>query len=93
MHKNYKTVVLKYMFLRSPGEWYKSVTAMEAALFFHAYLMEKPYGRDADLADQRGKSLHVYDEMKVARLIAEMPMTKWRVLRRGRLLLRLGNFI
>ena len=45
--------------------------------FFHAYLMEKPYRRDADLSDRQGQSLREYDEDKVTKLVATMPMTKW----------------
>lgn len=66
---------------------------MEAAPFFHAYLMEKPYRRDADLADKRGKSLHVYDEVKVAKLIAEMPMTKWSGSSKGKITFEDGTFV
>lgn len=77
MSKSYKMVVLKYMLTRGPADWYKPVTAKEVAPFFHAYLMEKPYRRDADLADKQGVSLHEYNEAKVAKLIETMPMTKW----------------
>ena len=77
MSKSYKMVVLKYMLTRGAANWYKPVTAIEVAPFFHAYLMEKPYRRDADLADKQGLSLHAYNEAKVAKLIETMPMTKW----------------
>ena len=77
MSKSYKMVVLKYMLTRGAANWYKPVTATEVAPFFHAYLMEKPYRRDADLADKQGLALHDYNEAKVAKLIETMPMTKW----------------
>lgn len=77
MNKSYKMVVLKYMLSRGAANWYKPVTAREVAPFFHAYLMEKPYRRDADLADKQGLTLHEYNEAKVAKLIETMPMTKW----------------
>lgn len=77
MSKSYKMVVLKYMLTRGPADWYKPVTAKEVAPFFHAYVLEKPYRRDTDLADKQGLSLHDYNEAKVAKLIETMPMTKW----------------
>lgn len=77
MNKSYKMVVLKYMLTKGAADWYKPVTAVEVAPFFHAYLMEKPYRRDADLADKQGVALHTYNQDKVASLIAKMPMTKW----------------
>lgn len=39
--------------------------------------MEKPYRKDADLADKQGLALRTYHEAKVAKLIEKMPMTKW----------------
>ena len=77
MNKSYKMILLKYMLTRGPSDWYKPVTAKEVAPFFHAYLMEKPYRRDADLSDKQGKALRTYDEDKIAKLVATMPMTKW----------------
>ena len=77
MNKSYKMVVLNYMLSRGAADWYKPVTAVEVAPFFHVYLMKKPYHRDADLADKQGLALHDYDEAKVAKLIEIMPMTKW----------------
>ena len=77
MNKSYKMILLKYMLTRGASDWYKPVTPSEVAPFFHEYLMEKPYRRDADLSDRQGQLLREYDEDKVAKLIATMPMTKW----------------
>ncbi|GKV65195.1 MULTISPECIES: DEAD/DEAH box helicase family protein [unclassified Sporosarcina] len=93
MTKSYKMVLLKYMLSRGARDWYKPVTPSEAAPFFHAYLMEKPYRRDADLADKRGQALRVYDEDKVAKLIRDMPMTKWSGSSKGKILFEDGVFV
>ncbi|QHE51673.1 DEAD/DEAH box helicase family protein [Pontibacillus sp. HMF3514] len=77
MSKSYKMVVLKYMLERGPREWYKPVTPTEVAPYFHRFLMEKPYRKLADFNDKDSRKLWEYDENKVARLIARMPMTKW----------------
>ena len=65
------------MLTRGASDWYQPVTPNEVTPFFHTYLMEKPYRRDTDLSDKQGQSLREYDEGKVAKLIATMPMTKW----------------
>ncbi|WP_330583167.1 helicase-related protein [Sporosarcina cascadiensis] len=93
MTKSYKVVLLKYMLSRGRAGWYKLVTPSEVAPFFHAYLMEKPYRRDADLTDKRGKALRVYDEDKVARLIKDMPMIKWSGSSKGKILFEGGMFV
>ncbi|AXI00980.1 DNA helicase [Sporosarcina sp. PTS2304] len=77
MTKSYKMVVLHYMLTKGPSAWYEPVTAEEVAPFFHRYLMEKRYRREADFSDKQGKSLYVYEEGRVSRLIANMPMRKW----------------
>ena len=92
MNKSYKMVVLKYMLSRGAADWYKPVTAVEVAPFFHAYLMKKPYRRDADLADKQGLSLHDYNEDKVAKLIEKMPMTKWSGTSKGLIIFEDGMF-
>ncbi len=77
MNKSYKMVLLKYMLTRGPRDWFKSVSPIEAAPFFHAYLMEKEYRFKADFSDAKGKGLRRFDEKKMAFLITDMPMTKW----------------
>lgn len=93
MSKSYKMVVLKYMLTRGAADWYKSVTAKEESPFFYAYLMEKPYRRDADLSDKQGLSLHDYNEAKVAKLIEKMPMTKWSETSKGLIEFEDGIFV
>ncbi|MDW0114360.1 hypothetical protein QT711_14275 [Sporosarcina saromensis] len=86
-------VLLKYMLSRGPADWYKPVTAKEAAPFFHAYLIEKPYRRDADLSDKQGIALHTYNEAGMARLIERMPMTKWSGSSKGLIWFEDGVFV
>ncbi|ARK25148.1 DNA helicase [Sporosarcina sp. P37] len=93
MTKSYKMILLKYMLTRGPANWHQPVTPKEAAPFFHAYLMEKPYRRDADLSDKQGKSLRLYNEEKIAKLIAAMPMTKWSGASKGKIVFEDGMFI
>jgi hypothetical protein len=77
MAKSYKMVVLKYMLSRGTERWLDPVTPEEVAPFFHKYLTEKEYRRRIDFTDKAAKQMWNYDEKKVARLIATMPMTKW----------------
>ncbi|MDN3450043.1 DEAD/DEAH box helicase family protein [Planococcus sp. APC 3906] len=77
MSKSYKMVLLKYMLSRGARDWVKPVSPIQAAPFFHSYLMEKEYRFKADFSDAKGKGLRSYDEKKIAFLIADMPMTKW----------------
>jgi superfamily II DNA or RNA helicase/HKD family nuclease len=77
MAKSYKMVVLKYMLSRGADHWLDPVTPEEVAPFFHKYLTEKEYRRRIDFSDKATKQMWEYDEKKVARLIAKMPMTKW----------------
>jgi superfamily II DNA or RNA helicase/HKD family nuclease len=77
MSKSYKMVVLLYMLKRGPSVWNKPITPKEVAPFFHKYLMEKEYRKTIDFSDKASKSLWGYDEKKISRLIATMPMTKW----------------
>lgn len=77
MSKSYKMVVLKYMLERGPREWYKPVTPAEVAPYLHRFLTEKPYRKRIDFSIKNTKALWEYDEKKVAKLVAEMPMTKW----------------
>lgn len=77
MTKSYKMVVLLYMLERGEGDWSKPLTPQEAAPFFHQYFMEKEYRKNVDFSDGSSKKLWDYDEDKVSKLIADMPMTKW----------------
>ncbi|MFC4022317.1 DEAD/DEAH box helicase family protein [Oceanobacillus longus] len=77
MSKSYKMVVLQYLLDKGPSDWLKSVTPEEVALYFHQFYMEKSYRRNADFSNKNTKKLWNYDEAKVAKLIADMPMTKW----------------
>lgn len=77
MTKSYKMVLLLYMLQRGPKHWFKPVTPQEAAPFFHYYLTETEYRKRIDFSDKSSKQLWVYDEKKVSKLIADMPMTKW----------------
>lgn len=77
MNKSYKMVLLKYMLSRGLANWFKAVSPIEVAPFFHLFLMEKEYRFKADFSDTKGKGLRRYDEKKMAFLIADMPMTKW----------------
>jgi superfamily II DNA or RNA helicase/HKD family nuclease len=77
MVKSYKMVLLLYMLQRGPKHWLKPVTPQEAAPFFHRYLTETEYRKRIDFSDKSSKQLWEYDEKKVSKLIADMPMTKW----------------
>jgi len=77
MTKSYKMVVLQAMLNRGPMRWHEPITPIEAAPFFHQYFMEKEYRKRIDFSDGETKRLWQYDEQKVAKLIAKMPMTKW----------------
>ncbi|ASA95766.1 hypothetical protein CA592_02220 [Anoxybacillus flavithermus] len=77
MRKSYKMVVLQAMLNRGPSRWHSPITPAEAAPFFHQYLTEKEYRKRIDFSDGETKRLWQYDEQKVAKLIAKMPMTKW----------------
>jgi Type III restriction enzyme, res subunit len=86
MAKSYKMVVLKYMLSRGVDHWLEPVTPEEVAPFFHKYLTEREYRERIDFSDKAGKQLWNYDEKKVARLIATMPMTKWSGSSKGKVL-------
>ncbi len=77
MTKSYKMVVLQAMLNRGPSRWHLPMTPNEVAPFFHQYFMEKEYRKRIDFSDGETKRLWQYDEQKVAKLIAKMPMTKW----------------
>lgn len=77
MTKSYKMVVLLAMLERGLSGWYKPVTSIEVAPFFHHYLTEKEYRKRIDFSDRGAKKLWDYDEKGVSKLISTMPMTKW----------------
>lgn len=92
MNKSYKMVVLSYMLSRGLEKWTNPVTPEEAAPYFHNYLTEKEYKKRIDFSDKQGKRLWDYDETKVAKLIADMPMTKWSGSSKGLLSFENGVF-
>jgi hypothetical protein len=59
------------------------ITAEEAALYFHHYQTAKEYRIRTDLSDKQGKNLRLYNEGKIATLIAQMPMTQWSASSKG----------
>ncbi|ANE45254.1 DNA helicase [Paenibacillus swuensis] len=77
MTKSYKMVVLAAMLERGPDHWADAITPEEVAPYFHRFYMEKDYRKKIDFSDAETKKLWDYDEAKVAKLIARMPMTKW----------------
>lgn len=77
MSKSYKMVLLKVMLDRGVENWFKPITPKEAAPGFHRYLTEKDFRKKIDFSDKTGKELWNYNEEKVSKLIARMPMTKW----------------
>lgn len=83
MTKAYKMVVLLAMLERGQWDWYRPVSAIEIAPFFHGYYMEKAYRQRIDWNDRKTADLVQYDPSKITRLIAEMPMSKWAGSSRG----------
>ena len=77
MSKSYKMVLLLAMLEKGEWDWYKPTSPSEIAIFFHGYYMEKQYRQRVDFNDRKTAGLVEYDELKVARLISEMPMSKW----------------
>lgn len=77
MSKSYKMVLLAYLLSKGKREWDKPVTAEEVAPYFHSFFMEKEYRKRIDFSDKSTKKLWEYDQDKVAKLVATMPMTKW----------------
>ncbi len=77
MAKSYKMIVLLYMLNRGIDNWTKPLTPSEVAPFFHHYLTEKDYRKNIDFSDKNSQRLWKYDENKVSKLIADMPMSKW----------------
>lgn len=77
MSRSYKMVLLKAMLEKGPSEWYKPVTAIEVAPFFHFYLTSEEYRKQIDFSGKSHIQMWEYKEKKVANLIATMPMSKW----------------
>lgn len=77
MSKSYKMIVLLYMLERGAKSWTEPVTPLEVARFFYNYLMEKEYRKSIDFSDKESQRLWEFDETKISRLIAKMPMTIW----------------
>lgn len=77
MTKSYKMIVLAAMLKSGKSDWYKPITPEEVAPFFHHYLTEKEYRKRIDFSDKESMALWEYDERKVSKLIARMPMSKW----------------
>ena len=78
MSKSYKMVVLLAMLERGPSHWFDPTTPYEAAPFFHHYLMEKEHRKRIDFSDKSSVKLWEFNEQKVSKLIATMPMTMWK---------------
>ncbi|WP_156035964.1 DEAD/DEAH box helicase family protein [Virgibacillus halodenitrificans] len=77
MTKSYKMVVLQYLLDKGPADWLVPVTPEEVAPYFHQFYMEKNYRKQIDFSSKNTKAMWEYDEKKVAKLIADMPMSKW----------------
>jgi len=92
MTKSYKMVLLLAMLRRGKEHWYKPITPVEVAPFFHHYLTSKEYRKRKDFSDGETSRLHSYDEKKVANLIAKMPMTKWSQSSKGQVTFANGIF-
>lgn len=65
------------MLEKGPRKWHEPVTPNEVAPYFHRFYMEKEYRKKKDFSNQNTKRLWDYDEERVAKLIADMPMSKW----------------
>jgi hypothetical protein len=77
MQKSYKMVVLKAMLDKGSRRWYEPITPEEVAPFFHRYLTNEEYRKRIDFSYKSSQKLWAYDERKVAKLVATMPMSKW----------------
>lgn len=83
MTKGYKMVMLLAMLERGEHNWFKPAPAIEIAAFFHHYYMDAAYRRKIDFSDKRTTDLAEYNPTKIARLITQMPMSKWSGSSRG----------
>lgn len=85
-------IVLLYMLNKGPDNWMKPITPEEAAPFFFTYLTEKEYRRNIDFSGKAAMEMWNGDLNKVAKLIRDMPMTKWRGSSNGLVLFNEGEF-
>ncbi|MGM0840258.1 MAG: DEAD/DEAH box helicase family protein [Bacillota bacterium] len=92
MSRSYKMVLLKAMLERGPSDWYKPVTPIEVAPYFHSYLTSEEYRKRIDFSGKSHKKMWEYDEKKVTGLIAKMPMTKWSESSNGLITFEGGSF-
>jgi len=92
MSKSYKMVLLLGMLERGSEDWNRPITPAEAAPHFHTYMMGKEYRKRIDFSDSKSRQMWDYDAFKVAKLIAEMPMTKWSGSSKGRVTFVEGSF-
>ncbi|TDL80452.1 DEAD/DEAH box helicase family protein [Peribacillus frigoritolerans] len=92
MTKSYKMIVLLYMLNKGPEKWMKPITPEEAAPFFFNYLTEKEYRRNIDFSGKAAMEMWNGDLNKVAKLIRDMPMTKWSGSSNGLVIFNEGEF-
>ncbi|WP_282035212.1 DEAD/DEAH box helicase family protein [Metabacillus indicus] len=92
MTKSYKMIVLLYMLNKGPENWLKPVTPEEVAPFFFNYLTEKEYRRNIDFSGKAAMEMWNGDLNKVAKLIRDMPMTKWSGSSNGLVMFNEGEF-
>ncbi|WP_188455682.1 hypothetical protein [Virgibacillus oceani] len=76
MTKSYKKVILQFLLNKGTEEWLKP-TPEEVAPYFHQFYMAKNYRKRIDFSSKNTKELWEYDQAKVVKLIAKMPMSKW----------------
>ncbi|MDO7908881.1 DEAD/DEAH box helicase family protein [Paenibacillus sp. JX-17] len=95
MNKSYKMIVLLYMLNRGETRWTESVTATEAAPFFHQYLTSKEYRKRIDFSGKESSTLWEWNDataVKLTKLIADMPMSKWSGAKGSQTSYENGNF-
>lgn len=92
MTKSYKMIVLLFMLNKGPESWLKPVTPEEVAPFFFTYLTEKEYRRNIDFSGKAAMEMWDGDLNKVAKLIRDMPMTKWSGSSKGLVIFNEGEF-
>ncbi|SHG56168.1 DEAD/DEAH box helicase family protein [Ornithinibacillus halophilus] len=77
MSKSYKMVVLQYLLEKGPEDWFKPVTPIDIAPFFHKFYMEKEYRKQIDFSNKNTKKLWDYNEKGIIKLLSDMPLSKW----------------
>lgn len=78
MTKSYKMIVLSSMLSKGQEDWLDSITPIQVAPYFHHYLTSKDYRLNIDFTANQKEELLIYNEQKIASLVARMPMSKWR---------------